>query len=61
MLMRGKKSAESKKKFVIKRKLRFKDYKHYLEANELENKINQLVKNKLDVNGLGESNKEFIH
>ena len=29
---------------VIKRKLKFEDYRHCLEATQLENKINQLKK-----------------
>ena len=37
---------QQSKKFVIKRELKFEDYKHCLEATQLENKINQLGKNK---------------
>ena len=36
------------KKCVIKRKHQFDDYKHCLGAVQLENKINQLEKNKVD-------------
>ena len=32
------------KKVCIKRKLKFYDYKHCLEATQIENKINQLQK-----------------
>ena len=32
------------KKFVIKQKLKFEDYKQRLEANQFENEIKQLVK-----------------
>ena len=46
--------------YVIKRKLEFEDYKNYLEATQLENKINYLEKNKLDVDSLQENQKEFI-
>ena len=35
-----------------KKKLKFKDCKHCSEANQLENKINQIEKNKLDVDNL---------
>ena len=46
-------------KIVIKQKLKFEDYKHCLEATQLENKINQLEKIKVDVNSLRENHKEF--
>ena len=48
------------KKCVIKRKLKFEDYEHQLEGTQLENKINQLEKNKLDVNRLKKNHKKFI-
>ena len=35
-----------KRKWVIKGKLKFKDYKNCLEANQLENKINHPEKKK---------------
>ena len=50
------KKARGSKKCVIKRKLRFENYKNCLEATELENKINHLEKNKIDINSI----KEFI-
>ena len=50
------KKAKGTKKFVIKRKLAFENYKKRLEAAQLENKINHLEKNKIDV----DSPKEFI-
>ena len=34
---------------VIKRKLKFEDYKNCLEAAQLENKTNHLEKNKFNV------------
>ena len=34
------------KKCVLKRKLNFKDYEHYLQATQLENKINHSKKKK---------------
>ena len=40
------------KKYVIKRKLKFEDYKSCLEGTQLENKINHLEKNKIDVDSL---------
>ena len=50
------KKAKGTKKCVIKRKLKFKNYKNCLEATQLENKINYLEKNKIDINSI----KEFI-
>ena len=35
------------KNYVIKRKLKFEDYRYCLEATQLESEINQLEKNKL--------------
>ena len=54
------KKAKGTKKCVIKRKLKFEDYKNYLEAGQIENKINRLEKNKIDVDSLKEDLKEFI-
>ena len=48
------------KKIVMKQKLKFEDYKHYLEATQLENNIIKLEKNKLDVDSLSKNHKEFI-
>ena len=48
------------KKCVIKRKLKFEDYKNCLKATQLENKINHPEKNKIGMDNLTESNKEFI-
>ena len=45
---------------VIKRKLIFDGNKHYSEATQLKNKINQLKKNKLDGNSLQQNHKDFI-
>ena len=44
---------------MIKIKLKFEDYKNCFEATELENKINQLAKNKLDDDSLRENHKGF--
>ena len=38
------KKAKDTKKFVIKRKLIFEDYKPWLEVTQLENKINPIRK-----------------
>ena len=40
------KKAKDTKKCVIKKKLKFENYKNCLEANQLYNKINYLEKNK---------------
>ena len=53
------KKAKGTKRCVIKRNPKFEDYKNYLEATQLENKINHLEKNKIDVDSLNES--ERIH
>ena len=50
------KKAKGTKKCVIKRKLKFENYKGCLEATQLENKMNYLEKNKIDINSI----KEFI-
>ena len=54
------KKAKGTKKCVIKRKLKFEDYKHCLERTQLENKINHLQKRNLNVDNLRENHKEFI-
>ena len=50
------KKAKGLKKCVIKRKLKFQDYENCLEAAQIENKINHLVKNKIRADSL----KEFV-
>ena len=40
------------KKCVIKRKLKFVNYKNCLEPTQLENKINYIEKNKNDIDSL---------
>ena len=54
------KMEKTKKKCVIKRKLKFEDQKSCLEATKFESKITQLEKNKLDKDSLRENYKEFI-
>ena len=43
------KKGKGTKNCVVKRNLRFEDYKHCLEATQLENKINNSEKNNLNV------------
>ena len=43
------KKAKGTKMCVIKRKLKFENYKNCLEAVQLENKINHTEKNKIDI------------
>ena len=51
------KKAKDTKECVIKRKLKFEDYKNCLEAPQIENKIKHLEKNKTDVDNLKEDKK----
>ena len=43
------KKAKGTKQRVIKRKLKFENYKNCLETTQLENKINHLEKNQIDI------------
>ena len=52
------KKVKSTSKCTINRKLKFEDYKRYLEATQLENKTNQLEK-KLDPESLKEFRKSY--
>ena len=54
------KKAKDASKCGIKRNLKFQDCKHCLEASQIEYEINQLEKNKRDVDNLRENHKEFI-
>ena len=54
------KKAKGTKKCIIKRKLKFENYKSCLEATQLENKINHLEKNKIDTDSIKGNHKEFI-
>ena len=57
------KKEKGTKKCVIKRKLKLKIYKNCLELIQLENKINYLVKNKIDIDSFfcyKRKHKEFI-
>ena len=51
------KKVKGTKKCIIKRKLKFEDYKNCLEAVQIENRINHLKKKKINV----DSPKEFIN
>ena len=53
------KKAKGAKKCVVKRKLKFEDYNHCLEATQLENKINQLEKTKVAIDSLEENHKKI--
>ena len=44
--------AKGTKKCVMKRKLKFENYKNCLEASQIENKINNLGKNKMDTDSI---------
>ena len=49
------KKAKGTKKCVMKRKLKFQNYKNCLEANQIKNKINHLEKNKTDIDSIKKS------
>ena len=51
------KKAKGTKMYVMKTKLKFRDYKNRLEATQLENKINELEKTKLNLNSLRKNHK----
>ena len=54
------KKEKDTKKCVIRKKLEFEDYDNCLEATQIENKINQVRKNKTDIECLKKDRKEFI-
>ena len=54
------KKQKVQKKCVLKRKLKFKDYKNFLKASEIENKINYGGNKKIDVDCLKEDKKDFL-
>ena len=54
------KKQKAQKKCVIKRKLKFENYKNCLEAAQTENELNHLEKNKTDVDSIKKDKKEFI-
>ena len=59
MVVKLKKKKEQKKR-AIKRKLKFRNYKNYLEAMQLDNKEKYLEKNKIDTDRIKENHKELI-
>ena len=54
------KKQKTQKKCVIKRQLKFQDYKNCLEAPQIQNKINRSAKNKTEVDSLKKEQKECI-
>ena len=52
--------AKGTKECVVKRKLKFEDYKNCLESVQIENEINNLEKNRNEVNIVKKDHKEFI-
>ena len=54
------KKAKGTKMYVIKRILKFEDYKHFVVANQLESKIDQLEKNKVNADRENLRENEFI-
>ena len=48
------------KRCVMKRKLKFENYKNCLEAAQLDNKIGYLETNEISVDSLKKDHKEFI-
>ena len=53
------KNAKGTEKFVIKRKIKFEDYKRCLEATQLQNKTNQLDKTKVNVDSCREKQRIY--
>ena len=54
------KKAKGTKKCVVKRKLKFENYKNLLEATQLESKRNHLENNEIHLHSLKKDYKEFI-
>ena len=53
------KKTKGTKRCVIKRTLQFEDYKNFLKTIQLENKIEQLEKNKVNVDNIKENHKQL--
>ena len=51
------KKATSTKRFVTRIKRKFKNYKNFLKATQLENRINHLEKNIIDIESLKNDHK----
>ena len=43
------KKAKGTKEYVIKRKIKFENYENFLQAFQLENKVNYLQKNQINI------------
>ena len=54
------KKAKGTKKGVIERKFKVENYKNCLEGTQRDNKINYLEKNKIDIDNVKKSRKEFV-
>ena len=54
------KKGKDTKKCVIKRNLKFKEFKNCFKATQLENKIKQQEKNKVNVDSFRKTHKDFI-
>ena len=54
------KTGKGTKKFVIKRKLKFENYKNCLEATQPKNKVSYIEKNKTDIDSMKTNHKELI-
>ena len=54
------KKAKGTKQCVMKRKLKSENYKNWLEATKLENKLSDLEKNKIVIDNIKKNYKEFI-
>ena len=54
------KKSEGTKKCVIKRKLKFQDYKNCLKASQIISKVNNLEKKKVNIDYLKEDQRKFI-
>ena len=51
--------AKGTNKCVMKQKLKFKNYKNYLETNQLENETSHLEENDIEVDVIRESHEEM--
>ena len=51
--------AKGTNKCVMKQKLKFKNYKNYLETNQLENETNHLEENDIEIDVIRESHEEM--
>ena len=47
-------------KSVIKRKLKFENYKNCLEATQRDNKVNYIEKNETNIDSLKKDQRDFI-